>query len=65
MVVRIDYEPLGATDLPLLSAQPALGFVEQLLEFAILAGHAGNREARALPHVVMVDLGHGRADAPL
>ncbi len=64
-VVWVDDEALGQCDFPLLSAQPPFGLVEQPLGFAVLACDAGDGDARTLPDVVVVDLRHGGADAPL
>ena len=64
-VVRIDDEAVGERDLPLLPAQPALRLVEQPLDLAMLARDAGDRDPRALPDVVMVDLRNRRADTVL
>ena len=49
----------------LLRAQVALGVDEGLLDGVVLAAHDRHRQARALPAVVVVDLGHRRAEAPL
>jgi hypothetical protein len=64
-VVRIDDEAVGESDLPLLAAEPALRFVEEALGLTVLARGARDRESRPLPHVVMVDLGDGRAHPAL
>ena len=65
LVVGIDDEALGERDVPFLSAEPALGVVEQPLELVMLARDAGHGDPSALPDVVVVDLGDGRADAVL
>src|SRR5579884_3517314 len=65
LVLRIDQHSLRERDLPLLTAEPPLGFVEQPLHFTVLARDARRRDACALPHVVVVDLGHRRPDAVL
>ena len=64
-VFWVDEEALDEGHLPLLPAQPALGLVEEPLDLVVLAGDARHRQARALPHVVVVDLGDRRADAVL
>src|SRR5205814_8387288 len=51
--------------LPLLPAQPALRLVEEPLRFAAFPCDTGDRDARPLPHVVVVELGDGGADAAL
>src|SRR4029079_7612803 len=63
--LRVDDEALGERHLPLLAAQPALGLVEQPLDLPALARDACDREARALPDVVVVDLGDRGADTVL
>src|SRR6516164_3715505 len=65
LILGIDHEPLRVRDFPLLPAQPALGFVEQALDLPVLPGDAGGRDPRALPDVVVVDLGHRGADSVL
>src|SRR5579862_3734679 len=65
LVLRVDDEPLGERDLPLLAAQPPLSRVEQPLGVPVLAGDAGDGDAGALPDVVVVDLGDRGADAAL
>ena len=52
-----------------LAAEPALGLVEEPARLTRLAGDAGERKSRALPDLVVVDLGdrarrHGSATAP-
>src|SRR5579864_4807895 len=64
-VLGVDDEALGERDLPFLAAQPPLGLVEETLRLTVLARRAGDGDARELPHVVVVDLGDGSADAPL
>src|SRR5579883_191329 len=60
--IRVDEQPVGGADLPLLAAQPALRLVEQALGLVGLARDAGDREAGALPEVVVVDLRDRGAD---
>src|SRR5215468_5071596 len=57
--------PLGAGHLVLLTVEIPQGIVQQPVELAVLAGHAGDRQPRTLPEVVVVDLGDGRAEAVL
>src|SRR5438067_12418068 len=57
--------PRPRPDLPFLTVQIPLGLVEQPLGLARLARDAGDGEARALPQLVVVDLGDGRAEAVL
>jgi NADPH-dependent glutamate synthase beta subunit-like oxidoreductase len=64
-VVRIDEEALDERHLPLLTAQPALGLVEEALDLVMLPCDARHRDPRALPHLVVVDLGDSSADAVL
>ena len=64
-ILRVDDEAVGERDLPFLAAEPALGLVEETLDLAMLAGDTRDGETRALPHVVVVDLGDGGADAVL
>jgi hypothetical protein len=54
-----------AGDDPVLTVQPALGAVDQLVEVAHLAGRARHDQPAALPEIVVIDLGHGRAEAVL
>src|SRR4051812_16169008 len=56
---------LRAHELVLLPVEVALGRVEQLLELPVAARDAGDREPRALPQLVVVDLGHRNAEAVL
>ena len=65
LVVGIDDEAGCERDLPLLASQPALRLVEQPFRLAVLTCGARDRDARALPDVVVVDLGDGRADSSL
>src|SRR4029077_5432501 len=64
-IARIDAEALGERALPLLPTQPPLRLVEQPLGLAALSRDARDRDARALPDVVVVDLGDGRTNAAL
>src|ERR671924_1215189 len=64
-LVEADDVPLGAHEVELLPGEVPLGLVEQLLGFAVLARDARERQARALPEVVVIDLGHGRAETVL
>jgi len=52
---------LDEAELPLLRCEEPLGLVEQQLGVAVVARHGRERQPRALPRVVVVDLGHGRA----
>ena len=52
-----------ARDLELLAVEPALRFVEQALDLARLTCDTGERQPRALPHLVVVDLGFPAATA--
>ena len=65
LVVGVDDEAVDEGDVPFLAAEPALGLVEQPLELVVLARDAGDRQPRALPDVVMVDLRDRGADAIL
>jgi uncharacterized protein len=65
LVLRIDDEALGQRHLPLLAAEPAVRLVEQPFDLAMLARDTRDREPRALPDLVMVDLGDGSADPVL
>src|SRR5918992_400684 len=56
---------LHRSQLERLAGEVALGPVEEAEELVVPARDAGEREARALPHVVVVDLGHRGAEAPL
>ncbi len=64
-VIRIDDETIGERDLPLLPTEPALGVVEKPRDFAMLPRDAGDRDPRALPHVMVVDLRDRCSDAVL
>ena len=52
-------------ELELLAGEVALRAVEQPLDLAVLARDAGERQPRALPELVVVDLGHRGAEAVL
>ena len=52
-------------ELPFLTIQVPLGLVEQALRLARLPRDAGHGETGALPQLVVVDLGDGRAEAVL
>src|SRR5690348_10496407 len=65
LFLGVDHEALGERDLPLLAPQPALRLVEQALDLPVLPGDTGRSDARPLPDVVVVDLGHRRADPVL
>jgi hypothetical protein len=56
---------LDRHELVLLTVQIPDGFLEQRLELAVLSRDAGDRQSCSLPELVMVDLGHGRAETVL
>jgi hypothetical protein len=56
---------LDRHQLVLLTVEIPDGFLEQRVELAVLARDAGNRETRALPEIVMVDLGDRGPEAIL
>ena len=64
-VIGIHDLPVHADELPLLAAEIALGAVQELLELAVAARDARDREPGALPEVVVVDLGDRGAEAVL
>src|SRR5436309_905701 len=57
--------PRSRPQLPFLAVEVALRLVEKPLGLARLAGDAGHGEPRALPQLVVVDLGHGDTEAVL
>src|SRR5690349_15503291 len=63
--VQSDELALHAAQLERLACQVALGAGEQLLDLAVLAGDARQREPRPLPELVMVDLRDRGPEAPL
>jgi hypothetical protein len=65
LILGIHEEPLGERHLPLVTTEPPLGIVEQTRRLSLLARHACHRDPRPLPDVMVVDLGHRRADASL
>src|SRR5436305_14240490 len=65
LVLRIDEEPPGPRDLPRRPAQPPLRIVQEALDLPVLARDARRGDARTLPDVVVVDLGHRGADPVL
>src|SRR5215467_1990416 len=65
LVLGIDQESLHERDLPLLPPQPPFRLVEQPLDLVVLTRDAGRRDPRALPDVVVVDLGDRRSDSIL
>src|SRR5215208_2946077 len=56
---------LDPSELELAPGQEPFGAVEELLELAVLTRDAGKCQPRPLPHVMVVDLRHGRAEALL
>src|SRR5579859_3054363 len=64
-LIRAHDLPLHPDELPFLPVEVTLGAVEELLELGVAARDARNREAGALPELVVVDLGHGGAEALL
>src|SRR5262245_2649201 len=56
---------LDAAQLEVLRGEVALRAVEQADELRVAAGDARERQLRALPDVVVVDLGDRGAEAPL
>src|SRR4029078_3100840 len=57
--------PLGSRHLVLLPVEPAQCTVEQAVELPVLPRDTGERQAGALPELVVVDLRHRRAEAVL
>src|SRR5918996_6270191 len=64
-VVEREDLALHQPQLECLAPKVALGPVEEAEELVVPARDAGEREARTLPHVVVVDLGHRGPEAPL
>src|ERR671919_2223891 len=64
-VVEGEDVALHRPQLERLAGEVALGPVEEADELVVATRDAGEGQARALPHVVVVDLGHRRAEAPL
>src|SRR5438093_977095 len=59
--IGIHHLSLHRSQLPVLAREVALRLVEQPLHLTVLAGDARERQSRALPDVVVVDLGDGGA----
>src|SRR5579859_4063456 len=64
-LIRAHDLPVHPDELPVLPVEVALGAVEELLELGVATRDARDGEAGALPEVVVVDLGHGGAEALL
>src|SRR5919204_127750 len=62
-LARDDHLPVGADELPFSRAQVALDGIEELVQLRVTAAGACHGECRALPEVVVVDLGHGCPEA--
>ena len=56
-IIRVGDEALSEGDLPFLAPQPAFRLVEQPFRLTVFACGACDRDARALPDVVVVYLG--------
>src|SRR5689334_5690064 len=65
LTVERDDLALRRDELVLLAVQVANRLLEQPLGLAVLARHAGDRQLRSLPLLVMVDLRHRGAEAIL
>ncbi len=64
-VIQRDDLPLDEAELESLPGEVALGAVEESLQLVVATRDAREREPGPLPDVVVVDLGHRRAEAPL
>ena len=64
-VIQGHHLALDRSELERLRGEEALGPVEELHELGVAARDARDGQPGALPDVVVVDLGHGRAEAPL
>src|SRR6266536_2949779 len=64
-LVNPDHLALHTHHLELLPVQIPLGVVEQPRGLTVLAGHARERDPGALPQIVVVHLGDGRAEPVL
>src|SRR6266508_1886407 len=64
-VIRAHQLPLAPDDVEVLAVQVAHRVVEERIELPLVARHAGHRQPGPLPEVVVVDLGHGGAEAVL
>src|SRR5262249_31181448 len=65
LVVERDDLPLYPRELERLAAEVALGAVQQLLHLVVVACDARQRQPRALPQLVVVDLGYRGSEALL
>src|SRR5689334_4820424 len=65
VALQREHGPRRSHQLVLLHAQVALGVDERLLDARVLAAHDRHRQPRALPAVVVVDLGDGGPEAAL
>ena len=61
-VVEGDNLPLDAGELELLAGEVALGAVQQTLQLAMVARDARKGQPRALPELMVVDLGDRRSE---
>jgi hypothetical protein len=59
-IVERDDVAVDAAELPFLAGEIPLRGVEELHELVVVTRDARDRQPRALPEVVMVDLRHGR-----
>src|SRR5204862_5499167 len=55
----------GADELELPAGEVPLRLVQQLLRLAVLTRHAGQRQARTLPQLMVVDLGNRNTESVL